>query len=301
MEADLSEMMQKFSLAGNELSGAMLDLGDLESGVRECKDSIIGRIMGEKIASFTGVKNFVTIAWEYPKNLAVLELGPNLFQFNIPNPEDRERIVEGGPWVIDNQVLVLNRWEEGIEGNMEAFKMTPLWVQVWNLPVHWVTKEVGRKIGAVFKQVKDVIIPQMGGKKGRHLNMFVLADLSKPLLKGTIVKTEGTLKWVAFKHERCSDFCYNCEFVGHRERTCTNQQETSRGNVDNQYGPWLRAGADILTKALPAIAVKSDKKGQIPEDCTVSGVPTPDNAELREKAGLRVLFLGPPPFLGAIL
>ena len=42
MEADLSDMMQKFSLAGNELTGATLDLGDLESGVRECKDSIIG-------------------------------------------------------------------------------------------------------------------------------------------------------------------------------------------------------------------------------------------------------------------
>ena len=62
MEADLSDMMQKFSLAGNELTGATLDLGDLESGVRECKDSIIGRVMGEKIASFTRVKNFATIA-----------------------------------------------------------------------------------------------------------------------------------------------------------------------------------------------------------------------------------------------
>lgn len=62
MEMDLNEMMQKFLLVGNKLSGATLDLGDLESGVRECKDSIIGRVMGEKIASFTRVKNFATIA-----------------------------------------------------------------------------------------------------------------------------------------------------------------------------------------------------------------------------------------------
>ena len=49
------------------------------------------------------------------------------------------------------------------------------------------------------------------------------------------------------------------------------------------------------------LVLKVIKKGQIPEDCAFSGMPTPDNAELREKAGLRVLFLGPPPFLGAIL
>ncbi|XP_027169532.1 uncharacterized protein LOC113774320 [Coffea eugenioides] len=237
MESDLSDMMQKFSLAGNELSGATLDLGDLESGVRECKDSIIGRIMSEKVASFTGVKGFATVAWGYPKNLGVVELGPNLFQFNIPNHEDRERILEGGPWVIDNQMLVLNRWKEGIEGDVEAFKLAPVWVQVWNLPMHWISKEVGRKIGAVFKQVKDVIILQMGGKEGRHLKMFVTMDLSKPLLRGTIVKIEGTMIWVAFKYERCPDFCYNCGFVGHGERTCTKQQESSRRNVDNQFGP----------------------------------------------------------------
>ena len=78
-----------------------------------------------------------------------------------------------------------------------------MWVQAWNLPIHCVTKEVGRKIGAVFKKGKDVIIPQMGGKEGRHLKMLFLADLPKPLLRGTIVKMAGTMKWVAFKYERC--------------------------------------------------------------------------------------------------
>ena len=72
--------------------------------------------------------------------------------------------------------------------------MASLWVQVWNLPVHWLVREVGCKIGAVFKQVKDVIIPHMGGKKGKHLKMLVLADLSKPFLRGTIVKTASKMK-----------------------------------------------------------------------------------------------------------
>ena len=49
MEGDLSEMMHKFSLTGNELSGTTLDLGDLDSGIKECKDSLIGRVMGEKL------------------------------------------------------------------------------------------------------------------------------------------------------------------------------------------------------------------------------------------------------------
>ena len=174
---------------------------------------------GGKIANFTGVKNFVTAAWSYPRNLTVMELGPNLFQFNIPNVEEKERIVTGGPWIMDNQVLVLNRWSEGVEDNYGAFTTAPLWVQMWNLPVHWLSKEVERKIGAVFRETKEVIVPQAGGKEGRHLKVLALVDLSKPLLRGTLVNVAESLKWVAFKYERCLDFCYSCGIVGHGERT----------------------------------------------------------------------------------
>ena len=194
MEEDLAELLKKFSLEGNELLGATLEFGDLHQGVRACEESLIGRVIGEKVVNFTGVKNFVTAAWGYPRNITVMELGPNIFQFNIPSLVDKERIIEGGPWVMDNQLLVLNRWKEGIEEDYRAFMTAPLWVQLWNLPVHWLSKEVGNKIGVVFKEVREVLIPQNGGKDGRHLKILALVDLSKPLLRGTVVRIAGALK-----------------------------------------------------------------------------------------------------------
>ena len=65
-----------------------------------------------------------------------MELGPNVFQFNIPNADEKEKIVNGGPWVIDNQMLVLKKWTKGIEEDYNAFTVAPLWVQLWNLPIH---------------------------------------------------------------------------------------------------------------------------------------------------------------------
>ncbi|XP_027152250.1 uncharacterized protein LOC113752331 [Coffea eugenioides] len=242
MEGELSDILQKFSLEGNELVGLMLEGEDFQTGVRACENSIIGRVLGEKVINFTGIKNFVAVAWGYPRNLSVVELGPNVFQFNLQNSEDKDRIVEGGPWVIDNQMLVLKRWVEGIEDDYKAFVTAPLWVQLWNLPVHWLSKEIGRKIGAVFKEVRDVVIPQVGGKEGRHLKALVMADLSKPLLRGTVVRIAGTGKWIAFKYERCPDFYYNCGIVGHSERSCKDRRLLGGNTDENQYGPWMRAG-----------------------------------------------------------
>ena len=242
MAEDIVDILQSFNLSNKELQVTEMGSEELSLGIKECQSSLLGKIVGEKIANYTGVKNFVTAAWGYPRDLTVAELGPNLFQFIVPKDEDRDRIAQGGPWILDNQLLVLNRWYEGIEDDEKAFNLAPLWVQVWNLPVHYISKEVGKKIGSVFHLVRDVIIPQTGGKEGRHLKLAALVDITQPLLQGTTIEVAGVAKWVQFKYERCPDFCYRCGRIGHSERSCGMGVSGREGKRDNQYGNWMRAG-----------------------------------------------------------
>ena len=107
MAEELSDILRKFALSEEELGGAALDLGDVNTAIRECQASLEGKIVGEKVANFVGVKNFVNTAWGYPKELRIMELGSNLFQFFLPSEKERERILGGGPWMFDNQVLVM--------------------------------------------------------------------------------------------------------------------------------------------------------------------------------------------------
>ncbi|XP_027157976.1 uncharacterized protein LOC113759597 [Coffea eugenioides] len=240
MEEELVEVLQKFALSEKEVGSTLLDLGDLDEGIIECQGSIIGKIRGEKIANFTGVKNFATLAWSYPKGLRVAELGPNVFQFTIPDAKERERILEGGPWIIDNQILVLRNWEVGIEEDEDAFSVAPIWVQVWNLPIHCLSKAVGKKVGTIFHEVKEVLIPQSGGKEGKHMKLLVLIDIKQPLLRGTTIQMNGVNKWLSFKYERCPDFCYSCGVIGHSEKNCKFPVVVKKGQYQNQYGPWMR-------------------------------------------------------------
>ena len=135
-------------------------------------------------------------------------------------------------------MFVLRSWLEGFEVKEANFNIAPLWIQVWNLPVHWMSKEVGKKIASVFHETKEVIMPQ----EGRHIKILVLADITQPLMRGTTVKLEGKVKWLSFKYERCPDFCYTCGKIGHSERNCSDGIQLGKGHQDNQFGPWLRAG-----------------------------------------------------------
>ena len=98
---------------------------------------------------------------------------------------------------------------------------------------------MGRKIGGVFDSVKEVILPNGGGKDGKHIKILVEVNIEKPLLRGTIVRMNGSARWIEFRYEKCPDFCYCCGLLGHNEKNCK-----IKGNYldkETQFGAWMRA------------------------------------------------------------
>ena len=117
----LERAFQNFDLSETELGGVDLSGEDLEEGVTECQGSLVGKLIGEKIANFTGLKNFANHAWGYPSKMKVPELGPNLFQFHLGDEGEKKKVLSGGPWVMDNQMLIVKEWEEGYDRNSSFF------------------------------------------------------------------------------------------------------------------------------------------------------------------------------------
>lgn len=99
-----------------------------------------------------------------------------------------EKVKSGGSWILDNQLMVLKQWTEGIEEKEDGFNKVDIWVQLWNLPLNWLTKETAKKIGSAIGVVKESIVPEIGSKEGRHMKILVEIDITQPLMHGTFVK-----------------------------------------------------------------------------------------------------------------
>ena len=97
MEEVLVSALKRFDLSETEVEGIDLEDEDVELSIQDCRGSLVGRIMGDKIANFTGVKNFTNHVWGYPRNLRVTEIGSNAFQFQFDKEAERERVLRGGP------------------------------------------------------------------------------------------------------------------------------------------------------------------------------------------------------------
>lgn len=152
-------------------------------------------------------------------------------------------MLEKRPWTFDNQMLVVHPWKKDIEQDDSLFNISLMWVQVWEIPSQWLTSETVWKIGKVFNQVSNVLIPETGSKDGRFEKMLVEVDLSKPLIRGTTLSCEGEKRWILFKYESLPLFCFCCGSVGHAERLCgIKTKEALNGNLnEGQFGEWLRA------------------------------------------------------------
>lgn len=106
----------------NEEKGIFIDLRDVRNVREECERSLVGKLWGIKTANFSGIKNTFSLLWSQKGDLRVVELGINFYQFIFSNVEDRERVMQKGPWLFDNQILVIHQWRPELQRDDPSFK-----------------------------------------------------------------------------------------------------------------------------------------------------------------------------------
>ncbi|KAK6122636.1 hypothetical protein DH2020_043612 [Rehmannia glutinosa] len=178
----------KFSLTKEEEGGVDLVELDVINSTNECHKSLFGRIYGSKKANFSGLKNTMSLIWPTKEPFSVRELGHNLFQFVFKSLGDKKMVFRSRTWTFDNQFLILKEWFDGMEISSEEFNQVEVWVQIWNLPCNWISKETGQRIGSLFSSCSDIHIPEGGSSRGRHITLLVSILLDKPLMRGTFIK-----------------------------------------------------------------------------------------------------------------
>ncbi|CAA0827193.1 Unknown protein [Striga hermonthica] len=189
------------------------------------------------------MRNTLQSVWQTQKPFNIRSLGHNKFQFIFNSEGDKQRVFTGKTWSFDGQYLLLREWSPTCEEHKEEDDIIQLWVQIWDLPIHWVSAEIGLKVGKLFHNVIDVVVPDMGVYGGRLIKILVELNLKDPILRGTHIRLGGEARWVHFKYENLLNFCYYCGRIGHADRNCALKKEDVKKNSLNtgQFGEWLRA------------------------------------------------------------
>jgi len=216
----------------------------VQESVNNCKNSLIGKILSTKSIPTPVLYSTLNGIWCNPLRLKITEIEGKLYQITMDNEQDVARIIKGSPWIVRNCWLITHAWDRRTNPSDLNFSKLPLWVQIWGLPLHCKSIEMGEQIGAQIGEVMDVGMYDYP-ENARILKVKICFDIASQIRAGLYIGNEfDGVNWVDFRYENLPMFCFGCGLVGHNEDNCSSPPSlkfsTTEGTT-NPRGAWLRS------------------------------------------------------------
>ncbi|TXG66023.1 hypothetical protein EZV62_007298 [Acer yangbiense] len=235
---------------------AQMNLLEREGPIRRLQDNLkvagaqrlslclAGKVMMSKPVNIGAFMGVIVRIWRVEDGVEVENVSPNVFTFQFQSAEDHRSVTDGGPWTFDSALIVLEEpTGMGAIGNL-SFRLTDFWVQVHNVPLICLTKEIGHFLGSLIGSVLEIDIGAVVEGLGKFLRIRVRIDATQPLRRCLRVDVmgDGLETVMGLRYERLPKHCFRCGRFGHPTNECLDPIGTigDDGNEVLLYGAWLR-------------------------------------------------------------
>jgi hypothetical protein len=128
---------------------------------------------------------------EAERTFSLRVLGDNLFLIEFEYEREKERVLEGRPWVFEGNLFSVEDFD-GVTPPAEIdFENAAFWVCMYNLPLACMGLEVGKQIGSTIGLVEAVETDDEGVGWGKYLRVRIKFDLTKPVQRGRVINVQG--------------------------------------------------------------------------------------------------------------
>lgn len=241
---DLINEWKKFSLKGSEKEAVI----KIETKmVEEIKDQVnhclIGKLLSNRLITISAIKKAMNGAWKTRKKFEVEFAGKNVYAFKFQSQEDRDWVLNNGPWLFDKSLVILE--EPKVDQRISELKFNKMtfWLRLINLPVGFQNRYAAELIGNKIGEFIEVDYDKDRLHWGDTMRIRVRIDISNPLPRGFMLKAEGIEGdcWVTIRYERLPEFCFHCGCIGHMAKECSDMLgKNDQTGSDMEFGGWLR-------------------------------------------------------------
>ncbi|KAL5815295.1 hypothetical protein ACOSQ4_025936 [Xanthoceras sorbifolium] len=216
-----------------------------EAGARKLALCLVGKILTTKLINREAFRAVIPKVWRTTQTFIMENVKENVFVFQFQNQADKRRVLTGGPWSFDKCLIVLEEPRGDGKFLEMGFNNVQFWVQLHNVPLVCMTKEIGWALGNKIGRVTDIDVGATGDCLGRFLRVRVVIDVSKPLSRYLrVCLLEGDPDTVLLlRYERLTEYCFHCGVVGHVVRECqlAHDRSGSSSMPEFKFGTWMRA------------------------------------------------------------
>ncbi|KAK1555502.1 hypothetical protein Q3G72_027318 [Acer saccharum] len=174
---DIARMCASMSLLDREGLVQVLNKDLRVVAIQRLSVSLVGKILSRRLVNREDFMRVIGKIWQVRRGVEIESVTGNIFSFHFSDLEDRSRVMSGAPWSFDNALLVLEIPDS--KGTIEtmAFNRCDFWVQIYQVPILCMTKEIGWFLGEMIGEVLDVDGGMAGDCIGKFMRIRVRIDL----------------------------------------------------------------------------------------------------------------------------
>ncbi|MCI13672.1 hypothetical protein A2U01_0034792, partial [Trifolium medium] len=174
-----------------------------------------------------------------------------------------EAVLNGGPWTFDNNMLILERVQLGMQIEHIPLHYVNMWVQVHDLPMGLMKEKVGIAMAKYIGSFVEYDKKNNSSFWQEYMRIRVKIDVRMPLKKDTkVMNKEGEWCTVKFKYEKLGIFCFVCGIMGHAENKCEVRFSMEEDDGTREWLAEIRAEPRRQGGRLASWWLKEDRGGR---------------------------------------
>lgn len=100
-------------------------------------------------------------------------------------------MLDGGPWSFDNHLLLLHQLTTGDIPHQAHLFHVNFWIQIYDLPVGYMSENVGRQIGEFIGKFIEYDVNNSTALWRSFMRIKVAIDVRKPLKRCKKIRRQG--------------------------------------------------------------------------------------------------------------
>ena len=143
MAEELEALWSKLSFTEEEGEGVELGSSSTRAAKEIGKNCAIMKIMTQRSISLDSLRKNLRMLWKTNKWVNFSELEAELFLVEFGDGKDKKKILDMSPWSFEKQLVIIQEIEGELTPKEMELKWSPVWIQIFNLPLMSRTKETG--------------------------------------------------------------------------------------------------------------------------------------------------------------
>ncbi|KAK4798157.1 hypothetical protein SAY86_030483 [Trapa natans] len=197
-----------------------------ESHARQLSDwqhSLVGKFIDDFPPPPLATDAAVASLWHLPSDtIRTIPFPNDRYIFKLDNPDDKKRIIAGGPYTVNGKLLALQPLPPFTTVDYVQFNRVPVWITLTGLPVDLHCQDVVLAVAEPAGHPIEVDVALGSASSGAcRVRVRVEIEVEEPLLQGAYLDDgKEFLLWIGFVYEGIPRICRNCMCVGHIEGDC---------------------------------------------------------------------------------